>query len=305
MQTKHRLLSRWVVVLPILLAIPIACVFLWRYQALRPYLTGIGAGLAAALAPVPGLVAPEARGKWLFTIGIASLIGVATWYSGDQVERERQRLDRRVRTDVNSFGSTIAKVSNQDFSRFAIAAGDELRRLYLGRQIDETLDLAEVVARSDPNNGHALYFSGEAYRGLGRRTDMRSAFKKYLAEAEHRPSEALSGDAAMCYQRPSGYCAERTQLIGHFMASDYLTEARAVRGNAKAQAALTSLAFEREILDSRPRGFRGEGSMPSSCEVLDGIRLELSNLGRPTTDVDGALGRYRSAWKAVQQSPPC
>ena len=45
-----------------------ACVFLWEISWLRPFLAAAGSGVAAFLGPIPGIISPEARTKWLGSI---------------------------------------------------------------------------------------------------------------------------------------------------------------------------------------------------------------------------------------------
>lgn len=43
----------------------LVCVALWEIAWLRPYLAAGGAGLAAFLGPIPGIISPDSRSKWL------------------------------------------------------------------------------------------------------------------------------------------------------------------------------------------------------------------------------------------------
>ncbi len=91
--------------------------------------------------------------------------------------------------------------------------------------------LAAVLLDVDQDNGHGLYFSGEAWRVKAERDPklqgrMRDTFFRYLdIEPSLNPSER-DGVAAACYEREKGYCAERTAWINHLMSIDFYQQAQ-------------------------------------------------------------------------------
>lgn len=109
-------------------------------------------------------------------------------------------------------------------------------RKELARQnYDCVLDIALVLIENAQDNGHGLYFSGEAWRGKAKtitktsdtsRGKMRDAFFRYLDNEPRQPISELGGNAEACYQREKGYCAERTAWINHIMANDYYQQAQ-------------------------------------------------------------------------------
>jgi hypothetical protein len=288
----------WVVVLGIVLLTAVIAISLWHFHGLRPYLAGFGAGVAAFLAPLPGLLTPKMRGKWLLAIGIACLIGLGAWYSADDIERKKDRLelrsdqlDQRLQLQRELFASTIKNLPSDEQAKFVLSAATLLRKLYKQSSFESVLDVAQVLGTVDQENGHALYFLGEGYRSLDERTSMRGALQQYLQAADHH-AEAEDGDAAACYQRTSGYCRERTAWINHLMANDYYQEARTSRGEEASNLG-TAFNYEKHVLETRPHGFYHLASIESSCGLLQQIASELRHLGQSTGDIEAVLGRYR------------
>jgi hypothetical protein len=275
-------------VLVFVLLIVAVCMSLWGFQFLRPLLAGFGAGIAAFLAPLPGLMTPESRGKWLVAIGLACLIGLGTWYSSDAIERERDHLERKTAI----FESAIRALQTEGTQKLVLVEARDMRDLFNQRQFEPVFDRVDLLRAIDHENGHALYFRGELYRVLRQRTDMRGAFREYLQLADHYP-EALVGDARQCYLRPTGYCAERTEWISHLLAQDFLNEGRTCPRDRAAGVLGTAFYYEGEVLKMRPQGFDPTESIESSCQLLHGIVRELSRLGQRTADVEVALNRYR------------
>jgi hypothetical protein len=295
-----RLLSRWWMVLGLISLIVVVCMSLWRFGWLRPYLAGLGAGLGAFITPLPALIEPGTRGKWQIAVGLASVVGLGTWYSVDAIQRERDHLERqaaqierRFQSQREGFESWLKRLPGEQQSTFLLYGQGHLLDLFRKQQFQAVVDFAQLLAAIDQGNGHAFYFEGEGYRCLARRTDMRGSFRRYLQVANHHP-ESKQGDAYACSQRPAGYCGERTEWVSHIMANDYLREART---GQRAQA-VTSLAsafdYEERVLSTRPKGFELEGTIASSCAVLKGIADELAALRQPTPEVDAALKAYRA-----------
>jgi hypothetical protein len=302
-------LSHWSVIAGLILVIVVTCVSLWRFPLLRPYLAGFGAGLAAFLAPLPGLITPDVRGKWVIAIGLAGIIGLGTWYSSNAIEEERDRLALKVGELGRRLGFqrgalrdgplplAIEKLPVNEQQAFLTRAAVNLRTLDLEGRHDSVLNLAEVLGALDPANGHALYYEGQAYFHLRERTKMRGAFQKYLQESDHQ-ADSKDGDAAKCYQRPSGYCRERVAWIEHLMAYDYYREAM-ISGSqvgTKVSGLGTALSYEQEVLQLRSHGFYRIGSIDSSCELLRELATEIRGLGRDSRAVDVTLARYQAQY---------
>lgn len=261
---------------------------LWHLSAIRPYLIGFSAALAAFLGPLPGIVDPQMRGKWLIAVILAAFIGLGTWYSADALEKEKDQMKGRLDTLHESLGTAITGLPSEGQSHLFLKAAPRLKSLLHQRHFGSVLDLVQVLANADQDNGHVLYFAGEGHRVLQERTDMRGSFQHFLQGADHHP-EAQDGDAAKCYERPSGYCAERTEWIEHLMADDYRKEALDLEGSKKTDALLTALNYERHTLTSRPCGFYRDQSVLSSYELMEGLAIQLRKLQLSTEEIDSLL----------------
>ena len=152
------------------------------------------------------------------------------------------------------------------------------------QDFDCVYGLAGVLLKNNQDNGHGLYFSGEVWRVKAKqdppradfyRGRMRKHFFRYLAI---EPSLSLSerdGDAAACYRRDKGYCAERTAWINHLMAIDYYQQGRdATDIDIKIKRFQRSLEFVKEALEF------GEFDQILPSKVLKGkVQKELQSLG--------------------------
>jgi hypothetical protein len=104
---------------------------------------------------------------------------------------------------------------------------------------------------------------------------MREHFFRYLAT---EPGLALSdrdGDAAACYRREKGYCAERTAWINHLMAIDYYQQAQdATDKEIKIQRLRRAFEFVRKDLT-----FGGFDQILPSTVLKRKVQGELQSLG--------------------------
>jgi len=83
--------------------------------------------------------------------------------------------------------------------------------------------LIEVLQQIDLKNGHALYYAGEIKRWEGQREAAHEYFYKYLDVQETIPDKEKGGDigSEVCYERPQGYCRQRSGWIHHLIANDF------------------------------------------------------------------------------------
>lgn len=113
------------------------------------------------------------------------------------------------------------------------------------------IDRAEADVRKllqqDPNNGHAIYYSGELKRlqdpalftpkscllpaqlkSPSQLDAYESDFLQYLdLERKLPPSETGGGESSdLCYARVAGYCPQRTAWVNHLLANDFFGEAQ-------------------------------------------------------------------------------
>lgn len=84
-------------------------------------------------------------------------------------------------------------------------------------------DLITTLVQLDPRNGHALYYSGEMKRWLGKITEARKDFYGYLESEPQQPNAIAEDDisAEVCYRSAAGYCRQRSGWICHLLASDF------------------------------------------------------------------------------------
>jgi hypothetical protein len=253
-----------------------ACVWLWQVEWLRPWLAGSGAALVALLGPIPGLLSPEARGKWLVLVGVAALIGVGTWYASKYEEGERDEA----RYDL-LFSETLLKQIPADVqNELCRKEARPLQQLVLNHDYRGAMRRSAILRALSPDNGHALAFAGYAYQGLRDYGEMLTALKRYLHYADKNQGEAFSGDADACYARPSGYCGERTAWIENLLADYFFVRAQSLQGAEKI-AALQQAATDIDyMLRVRKIGFDADKTVHDTVDMLQQVAAQLKTLGQ-------------------------
>ena len=119
--------------------------------------------------------------------------------------------------------------------------------------------LVDTLKGVDRHNGHAWYFAGEikriqhraaftpksCFRGwpateIGNLATYQQDFYGYLEIALSLPVLETGGDSGseICYQRPKGYCVQRTAWIYHLFANDFYLHALALTDRRDRGAAL-------------------------------------------------------------------
>src|SRR5262249_41866376 len=95
--------------------------------------------------------------------------------------------------------------------------------------------LIGLLRQVDPSNGHAYYYAGEVYRWTGRLEAAQSQFYKYIETLDSVPKKEKSGgiDAEICYERPHGYCRQRTAWIHHELANDFYKDGQSTQDPAE------------------------------------------------------------------------
>jgi hypothetical protein len=300
------------------IAIFAVCFLLWEVAWLRPFLAAGGAGLAAFLGPIPGIISPEARTKWLASIIVAALITAGSWLA-------TQDLSNRL--EVAEADGLAARETNQAHDNFVLAVMRDLppqsriglfsvapRKLWAlyntDKDYETLLDMSLMLLAVERENGHALYYAGEAYAKLGKRAQMVRMFHHYVAAADDEP-DARVGSATACYSRPHGYCAERLGWISHILADLSLTEALALADAHRPQKLSDALRHEKRNLelvkwrdDHHNPGFDEDknGAIRSSCDILMTIARERLRLRLDAAAViklgTEKLGDACGAWPA-------
>lgn len=155
-----------------------------------------------------------------------------------------------------------------------------------------TQDIAKLLA-IDPDNGHALYYRGavlrlshpELFTAEGCIKQITAAsqvtidpyendFYRYLDNESGLPPQETGGstDVKICYQRPHGYCPQRTAWISHLLANDLYAEAMA---NTDSSIKIQDLEFALKYVNEAktlypPAGF-------DQCTPTEALAGKVSN----------------------------
>jgi tetratricopeptide (TPR) repeat protein len=296
-----RYFNLWsVLTLAAVLIILLLCAVLWDSVDLRPALATIGAGLAAFLGPIPSIISPELRNKWLVSIFVSALIAAGTWFATQdlaihlqQIKDQTVALAERLEQHKKALVTLLKTATPDAIASVHAEAGPLLKSLYLQHRNQEVLDLALPLLELDPNNGTSLSFVAYAYRALGNTGDTKKYLESYLALAQNIEA-AKHGPQKDCYDNPAGFCGERTGWLSHLRATIAVREATHEPAVEKKLKFLAE-AFEHEkrnvetIKWNRPgkdEGFDTNDEEPmSSCEVLQRVVDQLRALGRPMEHV--------------------
>jgi TIR domain len=188
---------------------------------------GLVGGDAAAKRRVPLLACQRrptafsiASGALVFLFLLA--ISIYSPFLAGQITVDPISLASELRTAFTQARDNLERSGSADFSRAEA--------------------LIEALKSIDQHNGHAWYFAGEIKRiqnhaSFTTKSCLRGSppgqiegleayqqdFHRYLEEARSLPAIETSGDpgSEICYQRPKGYCAQRTYWIYHLLANDF------------------------------------------------------------------------------------
>jgi len=183
-------------------------------------------------------------------------------------------------------------ILQQRVDRLLVDTGRDLRKEYndvknsardpiKSEAFERTNFLISFLQRIDANNGHAFYFSGEVRRRIGKPEDSHQFFYRYLEEqgvTNDRYKEGGTG-AETCYEKPRGFCAQRSGWIHHLLANDFYARGMAVAERAEKRVNLEKAAQQADAsLNDFPGGFVQE----IATKVLRlRVEEELKKLGEP------------------------
>ena len=276
------------------------CIWLWQIEWLRPWLASFGAALVAFLGPIPGLLSPESRLKWLVLVVVAALIGGGTWYITKYMEdqmHEAQYKDAFSESLLNHVPPNIKDELCGGVAR-------QLQHLVRTRDYQGLKSQSTILRALSPANGHALYFGGEADRGLPDYGDMLTAFKNYLYNADRNQAEAYTGSADDCYNRASGYCGERTAWVEHLLANYFFVRAQRQQGSEKSATLEEVVAHELYTLRRRELGFHADATTRDTADLLRQASEQLNALGLDSSQVSSLVAQVEEArHKAASTSP--
>lgn len=240
----------------------------------RPMMIPLGTALGALFSAIPGLIDQKVRVRWFYAMLGCLMVGLVTWYTtmdmSNQLDAKRDELARlqsrhqMLETDVRRYaraaGDQIileaAKILREEWRTNILANPPEQR------DFTHTNELVKLILDIDRNNGHGLYYSGEAKRKQGIIGGRHHDFYTYLGVEEHLPKEErdTSIDQEACYERPKGYCKQRTAWIEHLLATDYLAMGREETDREKKRDDFqTAIRRAHEALANFPGGFNADG----------------------------------------------
>jgi len=260
---------------------------LWYIDVLRSMLVPVGAALATLFGAIPGFMTVSTKGKIVSAVLASALVGVGTWYTTFDLEHEKKGLETRLNLLSAALSDYANGLNQEQRAALVLKLAKISRQRFNERQFDHVEDLAKLMLQQIPNNGHGLYFYGEVWRVRKNREDMRGEFNRYRSIESSLPPAERDGEAEICYQRPSGFCGERTAWIDHMMANDYYqTAVRSKDAGAKAAALGSSCNFVRESVDRLnrlpaehfPRGFDASTSFYSTQDMEGRLQRELATL---------------------------
>lgn len=180
------------------------------------------------------------------------------WPSVD-TSKQIQALARQLRSEFGRAREALARNGKADFT-----------------QAEGTL---EALRALDENNGHVWYYKGEIKRNgnpdrfttkgvlkasagpFDRLHEYQQDFLRYLEIAAALPESETSGamGSEICYERPKGFCVQRTAWIHHLLAIDFYEEAMASAEPRDRAAKLTRAAAHAKEARKYRRPEGGEG----------------------------------------------
>lgn len=190
--------------------------------------------------------------KWIMVYGwrhkalLATAIVVTTvgwWISGTHISDLLRRIGTPAPQDP-ALSETILKHANQLNEEFR-GARKHLEESGIA-DFSRAEQIVGVLRNLNDRSGHPWYFAGEIKRisNTARFTakscprplpkkepvtldPYQQDFYRYIEIARSLPVSETGGDSGIeiCYQRPNGYCVQRTAWINHLLANDLFQEA--------------------------------------------------------------------------------
>ncbi|GMV83477.1 MAG: hypothetical protein AMXMBFR7_46610 [Planctomycetota bacterium] len=210
-----------------------------------------------------------------------------------------QMLARQLRQEFGRAREAFAKTGQADFTK-AEATIEALRAL-------------------DENNGHVWYYKGEIKRignparftskgGLKASSgpfellyEYQQDFLRYLELAAALPESETGGGmgSEICYERPKGFCVQRTAWIHHLLAIDFYEEAMVAPEPRDRAAKLTRAAAHAKEARKyrRPEGGEGfdQGMDTTALQMkIADAETKAGRIGAPTASVRGLDGSRKS-----------
>jgi hypothetical protein len=277
--SDHKL--TFAIVSTIVLAIVFASL-LYQVPVLRPYLVAFVAAVGALFAAMPGIFSDTPLVRWTAAIVGGVCVGAGTWYTATDLE-ERLRIQQQLNSAIST---AVNQITPEERAPLLVKLASSMLYMFDHGHYAAVHELSNVVLRIVPENGHALNFNGEYWRINKNRENMRGSFKRYLAHS-HSVAESRTGSRTNCYERASGYCAERTAWISHMMANDFYAEAvGAANATEKKDGLQQALRFARDALTLHRCGFEKTTSFESTIRIQSRAIAALAGLGLKADGAD-------------------
>ena len=165
----------------------------------------------------------------------------------------------------------------KEYNEVRNAQGDQIKPEHFAR----ASFLVGFLQRIDDQNGHAFYFSGEMRRRLGRPDESHQFFYRYFEQQATLKDAHRDGGAGaeVCYDRPRGYCAQRSGWVHHLLASDFYNKGLVSQDRAEKRVQFEKASQQAAAsLEDFPEGFVQE----KPTKVLLALAAEeLRKLGEP------------------------
>ena len=298
----HHLGNHAIVLVACLITTSFFFAVIWsKFPGFRPFLVVLAAALGTMLAAIAGF-SPTFYGKIVPAVLASILVGLGTWFTTFQLDNERKSFQSRLTLFQESFVDAASALSEGGRSELILKLAKILSTQTVLKHSDHVDDLSGIVLKIAPDNGHGLYFSGEASRirsfderallAAIDREHMRGQFDRYLSVERTLPPDQRNGAAKSCYDRALGFCAERTAWINNLMANDFFDQALQATDQQRALSALksscsylsASLTLIKQLANPEdkmpPEGFHQYPSLKSTQDLRDRLQKELVARGQ-------------------------
>jgi hypothetical protein len=209
-------------------------------------------------------------------------------------QRELENAERQV-AGFRVFIDLAKSMPEKQRDALFVAVANDLRNQL--RQVGPPLDapnsvaalervdkLARFLLEIDPNNGHGLYFEGEALRirGPAYRDKFREHFNQFVSVAEKVSPGSFTdhSTAEQAYATGAGFSAERIAWVLHLLANDFLNDALAEADpRDRAEKLRTAREKAERALQIRGSFDQTSASNRATNVVRDLATAELGKLG--------------------------
>lgn len=293
----HHLANRATALVACLIIASFFFAVIWsKFPGFRPFLVVLAAALGTMFAAIAGF-SPTFYGKIVPAFLASVLVGIGTWFTTFQLDDERKSLQSRLTLFHETFVDAASALPEGERSDLILKLAKILSTQTALKHFDHVDDLSGIILKVAPDNGHGLYFSGEASRirsfyeraslAAIDREHMRGQFDRYLSIEATLSFDQRNGAANACYNRSRGFCAERTAWINNLMANDFFDQALQATDQQRAISALksscsylgASLGLIKQLANPEdkmpPEGFHQYPSLKSTQDLRDRLQKEL------------------------------